>query len=492
MTAVRNTSIITASAVAIGVAADYLVRAPDWGINVPIAALLVAVAGLVVTAGNRHESPPWPWLASIFFAAMWAVRGGEQLLAVDFLAAIALACLPLLQAAGVSARATGLIDLFLLPLRTVRTMTLEAFDFAQVARAGRVTGEISGSRARAVGVGALLAIPLILLFGALFASADPVFNHTISTVLGRNIGRLISHAVTAAAFAWATAGYLWFLTKRASDAKSSPSLPVLGGIQVLTPLVAIVVLFAFFVAVQVTSLFGGAAFVETTTGLTFAAYARQGFFQLIFASMLVLPLVYFAPQAAGSLDQRAMTWLRILLAGQLALTALVLASALWRLLLYVRMYGLTEDRVNGVAVMLWIAGTLGVFAATVVRGRPRGAVFGSLLAAVITLAALNLANPQAFIARYNLAHQNGREIDFEHLARLGGDAVPILAAQIDVVPAASRCRVITAVRSRDATIETDWRAWNWARMRAHEAALRLQPAEPCSMEPAPEPRSDAP
>ncbi len=423
---------------------------------------------------------------------MWAVRDGQPLLAVDFLAAVSLASLPLLQEAGSSIRAAGLIDLCLLPFRTARTVVFGAFDFAQVARTRHLSAEISGSRARAVGVGVLLSVPLVLLFGALFTSADPVFDRTVSTVLGRNVGPLFWHAITAGVFAWATAGYLWFLTKPARNGKPALNLPVLGGIQVLTPVAATAVLFGLFVGVQVTSLFGGAAFVETTTGLTFAAYARRGFFQLVLASMLVLPLVYFAPVAAGSLDGRATRRLRSLLAIQLALTALVLASALWRMMLYVRTYGLTEDRVNGVAVMLWIAGTLGIFAATVVRGRSQTAAFGSLLTAVITLAALNLANPQALIARYDLAHQNGREIDFEHLAQLGGDAVPILAARIDSVPAAARCQVITVLRSRQAAIGTDWRAWNLARVRAHEAATKLGPVGPCPVESFSEPPNGAP
>ncbi len=491
MVATRTTTVVAVAAVATGLAADYLVRAPAWGMNVPIAALLVAGAGMAVTSRDGHRSLRWSWLASLFFAAMWAVRDGEQLLAVDFLAAVSLASLPLLRGAGVSIRVAGLIDLCVLPFRTARAALGGAFDFARATRTGRFSSEISASRARAVGAGVLLSVPLVLLFGALFTSADPVFDRTVSTVLGRNVGRLLSHTATAAAFAWATAGYLWFLTRPARGGKPGLNLPALGGAQVLTPLAATAVLFGLFIGVQVTSLFGGAAFVETTTGLTFAAYARGGFFQLVLASMLVLPLVYWAPVAAGPLDAKATRWLRTLLALQLALTALVLASALWRMMLYVRTYGLTEDRVNGLAVMLWIAGTLAIFAATVVRGRPQPAVFGSVLAAVITLAALNLANPQALIARYNLAHQAGREIDFKHLARLGGDAVPILATRVDLVPAADRCQLITTLRSRYGVIETGWRAWNWARIRAHEATTKLEAAGPCSGQPAPEPRNGA-
>jgi hypothetical protein len=487
----RPTTVIIASAAAIGIAADQLVRTPaDWGINVPLAASLLAVLGAAMPSRDGRTPPHWPWLASVCFASMWALRDAQPLLAVDLLAALALASLPLLQQAGIKLRAVPLIDLCFSPLRAAWTASFGTLDFLQTARAEHIASAPARSRAGALGVGALIAMPLVLVFGSLFAAADPVFGTVVSTLLGDNLRTIGSHVAIAGGFAWAAAGYLWFLTKP-EHAATSRRVQVVGHLQVLTPLAAVAVLFGLFVGVQATSLFGGAAFVQTSTGLTFAEYARGGFFQLVFASMLVLPLIYVAPMAAGPLDHKATVQLRGLLGAQLGLTGLVLASALWRMMLYVRMYGLTVDRVNGTAIMLWIAGTLGVFAATVVRGRPQAAAFGSLVAAVATLAVLNLANPDALIARYDLSHQNGRQTDFAHLARLGGDAVPILAARIDGVPPTERCRVVATLRKRFLPNAPDWRSWNLARARARDAATGLVAQRCPSTAPGP-PASPAP
>lgn len=472
----RTTKVIVVCAVAIGLIADQLFRAPVWGINVPLAAALLAAGGI---AASEVRRPHWGWVASVFFASMWAVRGSESLLAVDLLAALALASLPLLREAGILLRGAGLVELATAPLRSAWAISIGTFEFAGVVRSRLAPQQGSAHRAQAIAAGALLAVPLVLVFGGLFASADPVFDTAVSSILDGALGPLISHSVSAGALALASAGYLWYVAKPPRVAEPLFQVPTLGGLQVLTPILATVVLFALFIGVQATSLFGGAEFVETTTGLTFAEYARGGFFQLVFASTLVLPLVYYAPAIAGPMDAQGTGRLRALLLVQLGLTALVLASALWRMALYMRAYGLTEDRVNGMTVMLWIAGTLGVFAVTVARGRPHGAAFGSLVAAVLALGALNLINPEATIARYNLAHQNGREIDFVHLARLGGDAVPILASQIELVPEAERCRLITDLRARHVPVEGDWRGWNLARARAHEAATRLAPIGGC-------------
>ena len=475
----RTARAIIGSAVTIGVVADQLFRTPVWGINLPIAAILLAAAATTIPAPGRRAL--WPWLASVFFAAMWAVRDAESLLAMDLLAALSLASLPLLQERSIQLKAVELIDLVTAPLRTAWAISAGTLGFASFARTHLVTTGASGpnQRARAITVGVLLAVPLLLLFGALFAAADPVFNHALSSVFFVDIGPLAAHTITAGLLAWATAGFLWTLAKPPRPAGSLLALPQIGGLQVLTPLVATVVLFAVFVGVQATSLFGGATFVETTTGLTYAEYARGGFFELQFAAMLVLPMVYFAPAFAGPLDPAATARLRRVMGVQIGLTALVLASALWRMGLYVNAYGLTEDRVNGIAFMIWIAMTLVVFALTVVRGQPRHAAFGSLVAAVVTLAALNLVNPHAMIARYNLANAGNREVDVANLSRLGGDAVPILVSQLSLLPADQRCTLTAKIRKRYLVSGADWRGWNLSRERAREAARSLAPTEPC-------------
>ena len=402
----RSSAVIVTAAALIGLIADQLFRAPVWGINVTIAAGMLAAAGLAMP--SQEGRAPWPWLASVFFAAMWAVRDAPLLLLVDLLAALSLASLPLLQERGVRLRAMHLVDLLTAPLRTAWVITFGTLDFAHLVRAWLRPGRVSGGHAKAIGAGVLLATPLVLLFGTLFASADPVFHSAVSFVFQGDISPVLSHAITVGALAWASAGYLWTLAKPPRPYTPLVQVPQIGSIQVLTPLIATVALFGLFVAVQATSL-------------------------------------------------------------------------------YVRMYGLTEDRINGTAVMVWIAGTLGVFAVTVARGRPGAAAYGSLIWAVVALAMLNLVNPKELIARYNLTHQTGREIDFEHLARLGGDAVPVLVAEFELVPAEVRCRLVTDLRSRYVAPQGDWRGWNLARAGAHEAALRLAPMGPSPTPPPPSP-----
>jgi hypothetical protein len=98
-----------------------------------------------------------------------------------------------------------------------------------------------------------------------------------------------------------------------------------------------------------------------------------------------------------------------------------------------------------------------------------------MVCAVAALAVLNLANPRAIIARYNLAHQDRREADVEHLARLGADATPILVAHLHQIPADRRCWLTEKLVNRHGTQRGDWRGWNLARSRAQNAVRALPP-----------------
>ena len=122
----RTARAIIGSAVAIGVVADQLFRTPVWGINLPIAAILLGAAATTIPPLGKRAL--WPWLASVFFAAMWAVRDAESLLAMDLLAALSLASLPLLQERSIQLKAVELIDLVTAPLRTAWAISAGTLD----------------------------------------------------------------------------------------------------------------------------------------------------------------------------------------------------------------------------------------------------------------------------------------------------------------------------------------------------------------------------
>src|SRR5262249_40205161 len=141
----------------------------------------------------------------------------------------------------------------------------------------------------------------------------------------------------------------------------------LGFVEVATALALLDLLFLAFVLVQFRYFFGGAVVVESSPRLTYAQYARPGFFGLVTVAALALPLLLLAHALIR--DARpAQVRLFCALAGALvALLFVIMVSAVQRMRLYQREYGLTELRVYTTAFMGWLAAVFLWFCATVLR-----------------------------------------------------------------------------------------------------------------------------
>lgn len=127
-------------------------------------------------------------------------------------------------------------------------------------------------------------------------------------------------------------------------------------------------LFTIFVVVQARYLFGGRSLVEAREQLSYATYARHGFFELVAVSALVLVVIVGANALVRSRLVRALSAILV------ALELVVAVSALQRLRLYEQEYGLTELRVWTTGVVLWLMCVFVWLSVTTLRGRGRFAV----------------------------------------------------------------------------------------------------------------------
>src|SRR5207248_10267848 len=122
------------------------------------------------------------------------------------------------------------------------------------------------------------------------------------------------------------------LVAPAAQAISRPNLR-LGATEVAAALAVVDLLFLAFVLVQLRYLFGGQGLVETRVHLTYAQYARHGFFELVAVALLVLPLLLGADYLTRGAERRARL-VRMLSVALVALVLVVMASALQRMRLY--------------------------------------------------------------------------------------------------------------------------------------------------------------
>ena len=467
----RTAGLALALATGLGVLADRLLSAGPRGPGFALWILLLGAAALVVVRRRQTDGfgaiAGWSGLA--FAAAVAAtLRDAAVATLAMWLVVLTAAAMSLLRAGGVGLGAATPIHPFLgFALVVGRAAS------GPVPLLRDVSPPPLSSRRRlfALARGGFLVVPLLLFFGALFASADAGFDRYASAAVGFVSEEVIAHAALAAAFAWISAGLLSGLrARRLPGPFAAVPGPRLGVEETAVVLGLLALLFLAFVGLQLGYLFGGPAVIESTSGLTVAEYARRGFFELLVVGLATLGVLL-----VGDGLSTARRVFRTLAGVLVACVLVVLASAAQRLALYTASFGLTVDRITAAAVMAWIAVVFLLFAATVLRERPAWFPSGAVLTGIAAAFALVAVDPGGWAARSVLdrAVLDG-EADVDYLLRLGADAVPDVVSRFELLPADARCPVAADLLRRwpgpgaggDAG---DWRAWNAARSAAKRA-----------------------
>lgn len=445
----------------IGLAFDVLALRTSAGSGLALGIMCIAAA--IGAAALRHgdSGARLAAAAALLFAGMLGVRSSEALLVINLVAVAGLCAVVVVTYAK--------------PMMDWRLGSL--FHAAAIA-GGRICGEaarlVHGNvatssmrtklrRWRPALVGGVLAAPLLVVFLGLFMSADAVFaDYVIASVSWQpDLGGELGHAVAVVIVAGLLLG-LRMLRLRHTVIGDPPGWPVLAMPETtaITVLALVDGLFALFVIVQVTYLFGGADTLARS-GLTYAEYARRGFFELVVVAALVLALLLVVDWLAQRRPQRSRL-LDVLSIVLIALTMVVVVSDVRRMLLYVDAFGLTELRFYTTAWMGWLTLVLVLYLFTVLRSDRARFGAGVVAVSVVVVAALNVVNPDEVIATVNVDRHlvDSRALDAEYAAALGADAVPALLASPDAL---RRCDLVAGLEElRSELAETaaaeGWRA----------------------------------
>lgn len=455
-----------------GALTDMALRSSRVGVAASLL-LISGCAGLVLTRRvvNPHGIAALG-LAVLLAACLW-LRQSPWLLLPDLAAVAAL----VLVACGIAARG-GLFDLSFARAQAhvaralVHVLVGITFVAVPLRAAGARLRDERRSQAIAVLRGVLLATPVVLLLGWLLTQADAVF----ASFFRFRTDPLdwSGHAILFSVGALAAAGLV-----RAASAEPMQALPRvgwrLGGIESLVVLVALDMVFAAFTAAQVVAATGAGAAAIRTQGLTYAEYARSGFFQLLWAAgitlVLLLALRTFVDRSS-SIGRRA-----FVVAAELAIlfTLLIVAVAFQRLSLYVSVYGLSMLRLYSLVFAGWIALVYGALGVALTRLGERRQWFPAamVMTGIAGLLALNVANPEALVVRYNLATTaQTQRFDTDYLVTLSADALPALADALPSMDARARQIVRARLCGGPSFTAPDWAGFNWSSLAADEARVR--------------------
>ena len=200
-------------ALVIGVLGDVLLRETPWGVNVTL--FNIAFVGGVVALLWRHArerltAQTFALMgAQIFFAALYVWRDAIELRVADTFAIIAILGVLFLPTLKVTARiaglfqyAVGVIWAGLNSLFGAGVLLGSDIQWSQISSSGWRRTALSVLR------GLLIALPLLLIFGALFMAADAVYEGWVRRVFNVDFENTLGHLALFGVFGWFSAGYL--------------------------------------------------------------------------------------------------------------------------------------------------------------------------------------------------------------------------------------------------------------------------------------------
>ncbi|WP_228838718.1 DUF4153 domain-containing protein [Nocardia amamiensis] len=325
----------------------------------------------------------------------------------------------------------------------------------------RASGADATSRWR-LALSAAVTVTLLAVFVPLLGSADAIFASLIRSVTpDLDAPAVVRWIVLFALAALGALGALFALAGPPLPATATARRRGLRRTEWALPVGALAILFAAFVSTQFVVLFGGDGYVQRTAGLTYAEYARTGFWQLSAVTVLTLAVLMIVLRWASQDTAADRMWLRGLLTAVSGLALIIVASALGRMWTYQRAYGFTVLRLLVEVCEVWLGLVYVLVVVAVVRLRrdwlPR-AVLGTAMATLLALAVLD---PERLIAEQNIDRwQQGKSLDTDYLGSLSPDILPAT----DRLPEPLRTELRTRLRA-DLDADT-WRSWNLSRARA--------------------------
>lgn len=278
------------------------------------------------------------------------------------------------------------------------------------------------SKIKYVIYGLFISIPLLFIIINLLMSADAVFYDVFDTILSEIIKAENFFGISFMFLLGFIGSYCMI-----ANLASGQNQPDISDKRTKEPVIAITfttmltLVYLLFCSIQIQYLFLGNSL---PVGYTYAEYAREGFFQLLFVCVINLAIVFIC--ISGFRQHRA---LNVILSVFSVCTFIMIASSAMRMILYIKAYYLSLDRV----LVLWALTVITLLMICLLTNIYKEDFplfrYGVIIVAVGYIL-LSASRPDTYIARYNIEKNsttNGvSTLDFEYLLSLSNDAVPVI------------------------------------------------------------------
>ena len=339
--------------------------------------------------------------------------------------------------------------------------------------------------------GLLIAIPFIVLFSALFSSADLVFDQKLTDFLDRfetnDIWEYIQRLIIILFIAYLLAGTFLHAATKSKEEKLFREgkyvlKPFLGITETAVVLGYVAILFAIFVGIQFRYFFGGEVNIGVE-GYTYSQYARRGFNELIwvaFFSLIMLLGLGEVTKREASIERRIFSGLSIVI---VSLVMVILVSAYQRIMLGIGWHGFSRLRLYPRIFLVWLGLLFIAVVVLEILRKENFITFAALLASFGFAISLSMISVDAATVRHNLPRAlHGVNINIEHISTLSTDAVPPLVEEFQNLEYSEfHHQQIGAIivcymhyQSYEGKNANDWRSFNLSRWRAKRAIESIQ------------------
>lgn len=286
-------------------------------------------------------------------------------------------------------------------------------------------------KGRHIAIGVGVSIVCVFFLGLLLMSADMVFENMLIQIfwniqLPSNIFGVVFMIVFGFFSSYCGVRFLEEHGKTIRVAETKKGEPITA----IIITASIAALYLVFCMIQIIYLFVGG--MKLPEGVTYANYARHGFFQLLFGCMLNLLLVLLMKKHFG--DSKVLNAILLVICG---CTFVMTASSALRMILYIEAYQLTFLRVFVLVALFTIA--LLMAGVVVMILKPQFSFFRYALVTVsVVYLAFSFSHVDYFIADYNLSHSRTTEafgedrvVDYSYVYNLSTDAAPAIASYME-------------------------------------------------------------
>lgn len=274
-------------------------------------------------------------------------------------------------------------------------------------------------------IGLICAVPVLLVILPLLMSSDDAFRGMMNNLFSNTLTTIMK-AIPGVVVSVFVISYGFSLKAKRTATMPTGNFAGIESVYVISFLSAIAVCYVLYLFSQLAYFFSAFRGFLPAGEITYAQYARKGFFEMCIIAVINLAIVFAALLISKKREGKVCHAIKAIATFISGFTLIIIATALSKMVLYIDTYGMTVLRLTTSAFMLFLGV---VFISVILRiySTKINIVKTALITAGCVVLVLGTVNVNAVCAQYNYeSYINGRldSIDVHALYNLGDEGIP--------------------------------------------------------------------